>query len=222
MVAKTLCPMHPTPPPYSYQRLIQHYSYMKTIIITHPTAIEGEAKVITQALRAGAFRIHLRRPTASEEEIANLLEQIPEELLPRVVLQDQQQLAQYYPVGGIHFNCRHPFSTMEESIHRLQYSISCHTLEEIKTYKAHMDYLFLSPIFDSLSKVGYNSAFTLQDLQEAKDLIDTKVIALGGINLQKIPLLQKLPFGGAALLGSFWQAVPSDNYLQLLSAFVSA
>ena len=83
---------------------------------------------------------------------------------------------------------------------------SCHSFEELRRYKDEYDYLFLSPIFDSISKVGYKSAFTEEELQKAAEegLIDEKVIALGGVTFAKIPLLEKLNFGGAAMLGAIY------------------
>ena len=70
-----------------------------------------------------------------------------------------------------------------------------------------MDYVFLSPIFDSISKRGYRSQFSLTELQKAaaEGIIDSKVVALGGITKDKLPLLQSLHFGGAAMLGAIWE-----------------
>lgn len=51
-----------------------------------------------------------------------------------------------------------------------------------------MDYLFLSPIFDSISKRGYLSQFSFESLQNAakEGLIDGKVFALGGVTQAKV------------------------------------
>lgn len=70
-----------------------------------------------------------------------------------------------------------------------------------------MDYVFLSPIFDSISKSGYRSAFSYARLRDAADrgVIDEKVVALGGVTFDKIPLLSSLHFGGAAMLGAIWK-----------------
>ena len=85
-------------------------------------------------------------------------------------------------------------------------SVSCHSLEELSAHKAKFDYLFLSPIFDSISKKGYSGRFTREQLLEARDngLIDKKIIALGGITAGNIPIIRELGFGGGAVLGSVW------------------
>ena len=71
--------------------------------------------------------------------------------------------------------------------------------------------MFLSPIFDSISKVGYSHAFTREQLLDAKSrhLINEEIIALGGIAQETIPLAAQYGFGGVAVLGSLW-----GNYLQ--------
>lgn len=60
----------------------------------------------------------------------------------------------------------------------------------------------LSPIFDSISKNGYRSAF---DLDEIKDMITGRhVTALGGVTPDAFPILREKGFSGAALLGYIW------------------
>ena len=73
--------------------------------------------------------------------------------------------------------------------------------------KQVMDDVLLSPIFDSISKKGYASAFSPSQLEEAasQGIIDHQVVALGGVTLDKLPLLESWHFGGAAMLGSIWQ-----------------
>ena len=76
---------------------------------------------------------------------------------------------------------------------------SCHSLEEVCQYKNHMDYVFLSPVFDSISKQGYRAAFSIETLEQARGIIDEKVFALGGVTLDKITILEQLHFGGIAV-----------------------
>lgn len=63
--------------------------------------------------------------------------------------------------------------------------------------------MFLSPIFDSISKHGYGSAFSHETLRKAaaEGIIDEKVVALGGVTPENAGWLEKLGFGGAAMLG---------------------
>ena len=77
----------------------------------------------------------------------------------------------------------------------------------MKTYKKEYDYLFLSPIFASISKTDYPSHFDLNELRELgrQKVIDRKVMALGGIDIDQIPQMRDCGFGGVVILGAFWQ-----------------
>ena len=80
-------------------------------------------------------------------------------------------------------------------------------MEEVIERKPTMNYVFLSPIFDSISKQGYRSAFDHATLKKAahEGIIDHKVVALGGVTRQRISLLAEYGFGGAAMLGDIWR-----------------
>ncbi|MBR8731041.1 Thiamine-phosphate synthase [Porphyromonas levii] len=183
---------------------------MKVIVLTPPTPFPSEREMIKEIIEEGIYRLHLRRPDWSEGETRAFLESFSADQLSRIVLHDHHQLSEEYPIGGVHFNRRHPFVRH----YHFPCSISCHTLEEVQIYKPQVNYLFLSPIFDSISKEGYGSAFSLDELREAGDLIDQHVFALGGVSLDKLPLLRELSFGGVALLGDFWQHAATSHYIR--------
>jgi thiamine-phosphate pyrophosphorylase len=84
-------------------------------------------------------------------------------------------------------------------------------------YKSDYDYLFLSPIFHSISKIGYGSHFTSNELQRASNegVIDSRVVALGGVTPDKVDYLKRLGFGGVAMCGAIYrvEALDSIEYL---------
>lgn len=176
---------------------------MIKIAITLPEFYPEEEVAIQRVLENGFHRVHLRKPSATREEVVQLLEKIPETYYARIVLHDHFELALSYCLGGIHLNSRsHQIPDgFEGSISR-----SCHSLEEVVEGKKTCHYLFLSPIFDSISKQGYLSRFTRAELQEAANLgiIDRQVYALGGVTWERLPELSDLGFGGAAMMGSVW------------------
>lgn len=182
---------------------------MKLIVITTPYFFEGEAAAITSLFRNGLEILHLRKPGASAEETERFLRQLPEEYLPRIVTHEQFQLVPALGLKGIHLNGRNPQIPAGYAGH---VSRSCHSLEEVQRHKAECDYVFLSPIYDSISKEGYSSAYPFDTLQKAQQagIIDSKVIALGGISLEHLPEIASLGFGGAALLGDIWQQKEED------------
>ena len=188
---------------------------MKWIIITSPEFLSGEAIFIDKLFSQGLDLLHLRKPEASLEAYKRLLLQIPKHWYSRIVLHEHFALAEKFGLHGIHLNRR--CSQVPDSF-RGSISCSCHTLEEVKKQKASKDYVFLSPIFDSISKVGYHAAFSPTLLKQAaiENVIDEKVIALGGITANNIPLVKEWHFGGVALLGDIWKRMSDpqvDEYL---------
>ncbi len=176
---------------------------MRVIAITLEDFFPGEAVVIEAALNGGYDLVHLRKPGASEEEMISILEELPAECRARIVIHSHFNLALRYGLYGIHLNSRCSFvpDGFSGSISR-----SCHTFEEVEQHKDSCNYLFLSPIFNSISKKGYASAFSGASLREAaeKGIIDSKVYALGGVTPERLSWLEEIGFGGAAMLGSVW------------------
>ena len=179
---------------------------MKLIIVTSPDIMSGEASLICRLLDAGADRVHLRKPHTQREDYERVIVQIPQEYRESVVVHDYFELRDQYMLGGIHLNSRNsrPSSNIAGTVSR-----SCHSFAEVIEHKPKVDYLFLSPIFDSISKAGYLSAFSEEDLYLASvnGIIDNKVMALGGVTFESIPLLKRLSFGGAVMLGDVWNRI---------------
>lgn len=176
------------------------------IVITLPNFFSGEAERITQLLTRGNVDfVHIRKPYSQPSQTAELIDQIPPELYPRLALHDHHELAQQYHLGGIHLNSRNP-KPLDGWTGRI--SISCHTIEELAMcQKQNFSYMSLSPIFNSISKQGYNAAFSLQEIAEAhrQGIINNKVMALGGVRFSTINEVINMGFGGAMILGDAWK-----------------
>ena len=175
------------------------------IVITLPEFFEGEAERITQFLEGNVDLIHIRKPGAKREQVEELLVKIPSKLRNRLILHDHFELALQYGLHGIHLNSRNGSipKGWKGAVSR-----SCHSITELaECKKESYDYISLSPIFDSISKEGYKSAFTREQLEEAqqKGIIDNRVVALGGVTFEKIGLITEMGFGGAMILGDAWK-----------------
>ncbi|MGM9734157.1 MAG: thiamine phosphate synthase [Prevotella sp.] len=178
---------------------------MRIIVITSPDFIAGEVSLINTLFDGGINRVHIRKPQASADEVRRLIEGIESKWHSRLSLHDHHHLALEYGCG-IHLNGRNPYPPKDARKDTV-ISASCHSTEEVEQRKTQCDYVFMSPIFNSISKQGYAAAYSQDELMEAstKGIIDNKVIALGGITPKHIPYLERLGFGGAAFLGHVWQ-----------------
>lgn len=189
-----------------------------TIVITLPYFFDGEAEQIVQLLhhpltlnrqsedfnRITVDLIHIRKPGCEACQLEKFILSIPEEYRNRLVLHDHHELAITYNLFGVHLNSRNPEppNGWEGSI-----SKSCHTLEEVKEWKERCNYVSLSPIFDSISKKGYLSAFTFEEIKKARrdGIIDKNVLALGGVTFKRLTEVKNLGFGGGMILGDAWK-----------------
>jgi thiamine-phosphate pyrophosphorylase len=184
---------------------------MKIIVITSPEFFQAEKEIIQSLFDSGLEILHLRKPEATKEQYARFIESIPETFHNKIVLHDFFDLSDRYNIKGIHLNKRNPTIYGNKKI---AVSKSCHSVTELNDIDT-FEYVFLSPIFDSISKTGYNSGFTKEELSTASDkgLINDKVIALGGIDFSTIPTIKNYKFGGIALLGHIWNnPYPIENY----------
>lgn len=177
---------------------------MLKIAITLPDAISGEVATIRRLLADGFDIVHLRKPNASIDYCRQLLAELSDAERSRIVVHDYYSLYREFALRGVHLN-RNILGLPAD--YRGSRTRSCHSFEEVVRYKEEVDYLFLSPIFDSISKAGYRSAFTHDELCQAarKGIIDSRVIALGGITNDKLPYLESLGFGGAAMSGAIYK-----------------
>lgn len=187
-------------------------SYFRFIVITPPQFVDEEAKHIKTLFRLGLDVLHLRKPGSDADSCRRLLDAVPAECRSRIVVHDHFCLCREYGLMGIHLNSRHPSVPVDFKFHSV--SASCHSIQEVAARKKELDYVFLSPVFDSISKTGYCSAYSSTELDEAAavGIIDEKVIALGGITADVLPQLRKWHFGGAAFLGDVWNRVGQDGF----------
>ncbi len=171
---------------------------MKLIAITTPNFWHGESDAICRLIDSGWHRVHIRKPKANLRQIEELIKQIPKKYRRFLSLHDHFELASKFNIGGVHLNQRNPIPPEGWSG---IVSRSCHSIEETRQYQ-NLDYVTLSPIFDSISKPGYQSRFSQDELRQT-DL--SNVYALGGITYFRLETLKKLGFDGAAMLSEAWK-----------------
>lgn len=194
---------------------------MKLILITPPTYFVEEDKILTALFEEGLDILHLRKPDTAPMFAERLLTLIPEQYHKRIVVHGHFYLKDEYKLKGIHLNARNPRPPEGYKGHL---SCSCHSLNEVQERKTNCDYVFLSPVFDSISKLNYNAAYTAEELRQAArtGIIDKKVMALGGIDEDNLLEVKDFGFGGAAVLGALWNKFDACNdrdYQRLIEHF---
>lgn len=194
---------------------------MKLILISTPYFFVEEHNIIDVLFEEGLDVLHLRKPDSEPVYCERLLTLINEKWHNKIVVHDHFYLKSEYNLMGIHLNKRNSKKPLNYSGH---VSRSCHSIEEVYKDKNACNYVFLSPIYDSISKQGYNAAFSKTTLFDAKEkgIIDKKVIALGGIDDTNISEVKNFGFGGAAVFGALWSKFDkqtSSDYKNLIAYF---
>lgn len=183
----------------------------KLIIFTFPESIPNEIEIITLLFENGLNILHLRKPHDSLNSIANFIEKIPIQFHSKIVIHSHFSLLETFELKGIHLNnSNKKFYSELEQHNRQIISTSCHSineLNELKNGRNKYKYVFLSPIFDSISKNSYCANFTQTELIDAKsqEIISRKIVALGGIEANKIEQIKAFGFGGIGILGAIWR-----------------
>jgi thiamine-phosphate pyrophosphorylase len=103
------------------------------------------------------------------------------------------------------------FNELSEGVRRItvihkNFKGSCHSFKEVEELDGKIEYCFLSPVFDSISKQGYKANFNKEELKKfLKKERKIKIMGLGGVTEDNYSKLINLGFDGGAFLGSVWK-----------------
>lgn len=187
---------------------------MKLIVISSPKEVTNEHKILNQLFEQGLQFFHLRKPSFNKQQYTTYLENIPKDYINRVILHQYHELSKVFPVKGIHFSeSLRPNKPIQKKSN-LIITTSFHQLSQLSTRLNEFDYVFLSPIFDSISKQGYKANFNKIHLEKALQETKHQVIALGGVDFENFKELQNIGFQGGAILGAIW-----NNNKNIISDF---
>ncbi len=177
----------------------------KLIAITLPDYVPDDANKIRHLLDAGFDRVHIRKPEWTAEQVSSLLDEIGPDYHEKITLHQTPELISErgYRVG-FQLNSRHGLAPAGSVV----VSKSCHSVEEATDASGdpRIAYQTLSPIYDSISKEGYVSAFNPEDLSD----LPPNTIALGGVTPKHFENLRSLGFAGAAMLGYVWKCLENE------------
>lgn len=187
---------------------------MNPIVITQEQISDpkNEIKIISELIQEFRCRVHIRKKECSLQELTDFCSRLSESTDVRyLTLHGHAELVKTYSFGGYHGK------TNEDLGDHVLFSTSCHAMSEADG--AECDYLFLSPIFDSISKQGYRSPYQMEELQGwlSERKTSAKIVALGGVDASNVKQAYELGFDGVALLGALWNGNNViENYKNIL------
>lgn len=172
----------------------------KLIVITAPDFFRGEADTLNELFGAGLKRLHLRKPQGRRGEVEMLINEIDPNFRKLIAVHYHQELVTAMDLGGMHFSC--PGSS-ETAVLTDKYTHSCslHNWNELEEVQKKIDYCFMSPVFHSISKIGYPANEALNKVPDfAKN-----IFALGGITEANSHEVIDKGYSGLAVLGTIWE-----------------
>ena len=181
----------------------------RLLVITPEGPYPQEAQWVNRLFENGLETLHLRKPGWNEQQLRAFLGQVEECHHPQIMLHGSASLLSKVRVKGVHFQ-QHTLPQAKPA-----YSVSCsvHTWQELLLLEERVDYAFVSPFFNSISKKGYAANPSLQVVPSHARR--QKAVALGGIDCNTIEKVRGMGIGGAAILGAVWQtADPLAAYLR--------
>ncbi len=191
---------------------------MRLIVISDSRYFAGEEDLVHAMFEAGLETFHVRKPKMSTEAMRTYLGKINSKYYSRIVIHSHHELAYKFHLKGIHLSDKHLKDHFLEAWLRMKYlkyklpdlqiSTSFHDLGTLLKSTKKYNYVFLSPIFDSISKLGYRNRFNMETLLTAIKKSKYELIALGGVDEQHIQQIKDMGFSGCAVLGAVWM---SDN-----------
>ena len=172
----------------------------KLIIVTHPGHIEDEVETCKALLDAGLERLHVRKYKWNEDKITEWLSHFSQEYLNKMCVHHQQAIFEKIHLGGLHLPYSNDFSYSKKT--GQTFSCSVHAWDEAKIALDYCDYVFISPVFDSISKIAYKKNTDLHNVPANPK--GKKIFALGGIDNSNISQIHEMGYYGAVVLGYIW------------------
>lgn len=174
---------------------------MKIVIITPEKPVKREQEIINELFMAGLELLHIRKPTLPASAVRTFIMRIDKRFHDRVVVHDHLLLQQEFNLAGVHLK---PSIFKESPIEASILSTSSHSVSTFQKLDREKSHIFLSPVFNSISKAGYKGNPEL--LKAGVIHRQGKLLALGGITASNIGEIADRGFDGAAILGYIWQS----------------
>lgn len=195
------------------------------IAITSERNIVGEINDINALFDAGLPLLHIRKPGHTSEEVKNMLNAIPGDFHPKIVIHSHYELLRDFNLKGAHLP-EEVRKKGELSGIRKIVSTSFHNIGDIVTEKMNFEYIFFSPVFQSISKKGYLPAIEPEAIKaffnSTEGSAKPPIIALGGITDATILQARDMGFQGAAFIGYIWEHHDPVAQLKKLQAILQA
>ena len=188
--------------------------------MTKSTFFVEEDKILTALFDEGLDNLHLNKPGAAPVYTERLLTLLPDDIYGKTTVHEHFYLKEEYGLRGIHLD--DASSPLPEG-YKGKYSRTCFNIDDIREARRKTEYVFLKDTFAACEDAHANELHNAR-LERAASLglIDKKVYAFGGVNIDNIRMAKDLGFGGIVICSDIWNKFDihhQRDYKELISHF---
>jgi thiamine-phosphate pyrophosphorylase len=168
----------------------------------------GHIDIALATVEAGAPVLQMRDKTISDGEfyrVAQALRQITVGTGTLFVVNDRVDIALAVGADGIHVGQTDMPAKVTRGLIGSQclLGVSASSIDEaVLAYRNGADYVGFGPIFSTATKADAAAPTGIDQLRELKSIIDTPIVAIGGINEANIGLVASAGANGAAVVSA--------------------
>lgn len=165
-------------------------------------------KLLLLGVKTIQLRIKDKKNVALEREIERAI-LIAKECNARLFINDYWELAIAYHAYGVHLGQEDLATADLEKIYQagLRLGISTHNDDEISLVnKLNPSYIACGPIYPTQSKILAFEPHGVSRLQHWRRTLPTKVVAIGGITLERMPDVLATGVDGVAIISAITEA----------------
>ncbi len=186
---------------------------MKLVIFSTSDRSLSEAREVTQMFEEGLKSFHLKKSGFESHEMEEYIKSIPSKYHKYIVLHSNHKLRKTFRLGGLHLSRTHRkkrYNTwwkmfkLRKFSRKMKFTRTFSKLSTLTSNKKKYSYVFLGPIYQSISKLGHSGNFGNRSLKKYIAVCKPPVFALGGITPDKFEECKELGFEGVGLLGYIW------------------
>ena len=193
---------------------------MKIVLMTKSTFFVEEDKILTALFDEGLDNLHLNKPGAAPVYTERLLTLLPDDIYGKTTVHEHFYLKEEYGLRGIHLD--DASSPLPEG-YKGKYSRTCFIIDDIREARRKTEYVFLKDTFAACEDAHANELHNARlDRAASLGLIDKKVYAFGGVNIDNIRMAKDLGFGGIVICSDIWNKFDihhQRDYKELISHF---
>ena len=194
------------------------------IVLTSEKELTNEAMLLNQLFDNGLEVLHLRKPSFDIDDYRKLLSKIDVKHLSKIMTHHYHELCAEFLLKGVHLQ-EQPRIDLADKLEAytafyqsegFSVSSSFHEPEVLADCEIDFDYHFLSPVFSSISKQGYEGkGFDVNH-------IDKTIVGMGGVNTETIPKVLDLGYKGVGVLGGVWNTEkPVESFKDIKQVYDS-